>query len=52
MVFDDREDRRSHSNDTLVKVTRTYLYARWLCFKVAFFSRKDLADFYDFWHPQ
>ena len=48
MVFDDREDRRSHCNVTPVKVARTYLYARWLCFKAAFFGRKDLAYFYDF----
>ena len=33
------------------KVARTYLYACWLCFWIAFFGRKDLTDFYDFWHP-
>ena len=30
------------------KVARTYLYARWLCFWIAFFGRKDLTVFYDF----
>ena len=34
-----------------VKVARTYLLARWLCFLIAFFGRNDLTDFYDFWHP-
>ena len=34
-----------------IKVARTYLYARWLCFSVAFFGKKDLTDFYYFWHP-
>ena len=29
------------------KVARTYLYARWLCFWIAFFGRKDLTDFYE-----
>ena len=33
------------------KVARTYLYARWLCFWIAFFGRNDLTDFHDFWHP-
>ena len=34
-----------------VKVARTYLYARYLCFLIAFFGRDNLTDFYDFWHP-
>ena len=33
-----------------LKVARTYLYTRWLCFSVAFFGRNDLTDFHDFWH--
>ena len=36
---------------TAVKVARTYLYASWLCFRMAFFGRNDLSDFYDFKHP-
>ena len=34
-----------------LKVARTYLYARRLCFWIAFFGRNDLTDFYEFWHP-
>ena len=34
--------------DFLLKVTRTYLYACWSSFLIAFFGRKDLTDFYDF----
>ena len=33
------------------KVARTYLYVRWLCFRIAFFGRSGITDFYDFWHP-
>ena len=33
-----------------LKVARTNLYTRWSYFGVAFFGRKDLTDFYDFWH--
>ena len=25
--------------------------ALWLCFLIACFSRNNLTDFYDFWHP-
>ena len=35
----------------LVKVARTYLYARWLCFWITFFGGNDLTAFCDFWHP-
>lgn len=31
----------------LDKVARTYLYASWSCFLIAFFGRKDS---YDFWN--
>ena len=34
-----------------VKVAKTYLYASWLCFLIISFSRKNLTDFYDLWHP-
>ena len=32
---------------SLFKVTRTYLYSRWLCFWVAFFGRNSLTDFHN-----
>ena len=35
----------------LINMARNYLYARWLCFSIAFFGKKDLTDFYYFWHP-
>ena len=31
-----------------VKVARTYLFARSLCFSLAFFDRNDLTYFFDF----
>ena len=34
-----------------VKVVRTNLFVRWLCFWIGFFGRNDLTYFYDFWHP-
>ena len=30
---------------------RTYIFARWLCFCIAFFGKNDLTDFHDFYHP-
>ena len=38
---------QSSRNPRVFKVARTYLYARWLCFLIAFFGRKDLTDFYE-----
>ena len=40
-----------HIFDPGLKVARAYLFARWLCFWIAFFGRNSLTDFYDFWHP-
>lgn len=39
------------SYEGVLMVARTCLYACWICFWIAFFSRNDLTDFYDFWHP-
>ena len=36
--------------EATLKVARTYLFGRWLCFWIAFFGRNDLTYFYDFWH--
>ena len=44
------EERRSQSlvdRDETMKVARTYLYARWLCFLIPFFGRNDSTDFYE-----
>ena len=34
-----------------IKVVRSYLYACWLSFWLAFFRMTDSTDFYDFLHP-